>query len=346
MKPVTVKDVARLQAGLIDDPVEALRVSAAIGKALHLAAAAELLSLGSEDDEDRDLPDLGEFKLPNLSRTRLARMSSAPNWATFAEGARFETKLSLPDGDELQEVDLVLTRQGDSVEVQAELPCGLQPVGLVLAQFDFGEHRTPCTKPIRLPDVRPLQASDQELSSGGQLRQRRFYDAAAAAAPKADSSDQPQSAETSPFDAKQDGKTLTVTASVPDEFDNETLAADVEYQAEGRGPQTITRLVQLNRLPGFRRAVGKISDFPWPIDFAAREATLTIRPLTQADVPRLTNHQVTTLMANQRRFAAVPLSPGNAGRWQGELRYEFQQAAAADPQTTWLVRLSEEGGVA
>lgn len=346
MHEITVRDMARFLEGKVDDPQEARRILEALDSNPELAAAAEFLCRDVEDDVAEDS---SRIPLPDLSQTRLGRLTFVPDWTTWADRASVQTHMEVVVQNAVQIIPVSLTRQGEAITVQGGGVIGLEPISLVLGRFDFAKGRT---KPLVqsnfvFPDDRPMANRDERR---GNLTGKTPIVGRAYAAPpigRADAApgqrgDLGEVSHDSDFSARCAGFGLAVTASIPENQDGDVVMAELTGLPNGA---IVRQPLEFECRGSDRRPIRKFK-FAWP-EIAPTPCTLTIRPLQITDLPLLSTDQVSTVLARQfNHVTAIPLLPNSDGRLRGLIRYSFQVEAASDPATCWLVRLAEVGGAA
>ncbi|MBS0202902.1 MAG: hypothetical protein JSS49_08400 [Planctomycetes bacterium] len=346
MQPITERDVVRFLEGMIDDPDEARRVLDAIDDNPQLAGFASWLTETEDAETPRQVPpDL----FPSLKHSRLWRLANPPHWAELSEGGTVTTVVEFVNGDTRESFPLTLTRRGNSLEISGHWPSGWRPFGFVLAKFDFAKGRidpeqglVSFSMSIPRSEIRPISeirtAAERNVGEGRTAEPLRV-----AAAKSADAKTAARSSvmSQSRFRADRKGRSLTVMAAIPEGQNGDLVIA--ELHSPGAVPICFPIQVERRVHPVFGEV--HVPDFPWPDVAGPVDPTLTIRPLTDADLPLLNDFQVSSMLSwQQGHFCFVPIHEGADGGKKCEFRYVSEIEAAHDRKSTWLLRMVLEGG--
>jgi hypothetical protein len=335
MNEITLRDVARYLEGMVDDPEESRRILEALESDPSLAAPSEFLCSDIDDESDQQ----ERISLPDLSQTRLGRLTFVPDWSTWNDGTSVKTDMQVLDGPAVLTVPVTLTRQGEAITMHGGGVTGLMPISLILGRFDFEKGRS---KPLVIenflfPDVRPEPMNGPGRLDGLVVPVVGKADAAPRGRGDAGAFDSNPH-----FFVKRQGRALLATAVIPEDQDGDVAIAELSGLPNG---ETVRHPLEFDR-PGSNRTITGKFPFPWPA-IAPTPCTLTIRALQAADLPWLSTNQVSSILAwQQEHFTSVPLLPNPQGELKGRIRYSFQVEAAKDPATCWLVRLDVIGGAA
>lgn len=345
MKPVTERDVARLIGGEIDDPLEARRILDAIDSDPTLGELADFLSGDLEDEESE--PEPLPFQLPNLTKTQLCRMHTPIRDLTSGSTGKSSVDYGL-DG-RLATFDLSWRIDGEAIRFEAPWPSGLRPIGLVLAQFKLVRDTVPFPFKVTLPPLpRPvIEAASIEKrkpvrTGRGETPVPRSA-AAQSGATRSAGNDGPKPSYWADY---RQGE-LTIRGPLREGRDEETVLAEVFADKDNTEP-LIRVPVNLTREKYSKLGSAVVKEFPWPTDRPGDTVPLKIAPLDEAGVPLLCGPQVSGLLRDEKdAFVAISIHKEVDGTGnRAELRLPIQRAMAAEEETIWWLRMTEEGGAA
>lgn len=214
----------------------------------------------------------------------------------------------------------------------------------MLAQFQLACGTVPFRAEIRFPKLPTPKSESAQLSASPAAPRI----AAAATAPRTgDAGTGPETPTTRQPDywGERQGTGLVIRGPIRTGHDQEIVLAEIESTGTDQTTQSVRFPVTLTRVKNGTIGESHVLNVPWPINRQSDHGTLHIGPLDEASLPYLDRDQVSMLLTIEKgAFAAVTMQRDADGHDFAELRLPLQKSMAADPQTTWLLRMSEERG--
>jgi len=226
--------------------------------------------------------------------------------------------------------------------LKAHLPDGYQPSGLRLGTFAYRQFE-PANARFQLKSVkraaRPGPPADHPMShmpvmlGAGTLAADDGDILPMIAIPSAKSAD-------IAWTFHEGRSLLEATGTLPAGLDGDIVVAELQHTDAGGQPVVQRRAINL----GFQLDDGRWkgnTQFQAPSEVTDETATITVRPLTDNDLPLLKPDHLTAFLARQE-FVALPIEETiDAFSFRG--RWDDQRQAISDPETCWCLEVVAPG---
>ncbi|WP_146512175.1 hypothetical protein [Thalassoglobus neptunius] len=237
-----------------------------------------------------------------------------------------------------QAFELSITPIQGRLQLEADWPSGLRPIGILLAQFELDQASVAFSEEIELPEE-SVQAAQPNRDADVGLAERFTAVLESAQGPKTLGDD-------THFFAERVGLNLIVKGELADGCDEEVVMTELDYVSIANKRAKTYCPVALKWNSSLNRGYKEVQDYPWPKDARDNSVQITVRSLTKNDLPSLPGSMVSTLLSAERKFVPVPIRPDPSGAFSARFCFSSQRDFASDPETTWLMQMAEEGGAA